>query len=89
MEIDIFGKDDCVKCEEAKKSITAVLSDGKLTDKVPLNYFDMESVDGMAEGAFNDVLKIPTVIIKHDGNKIRRWDGDVPASAEVVKLLKS
>ena len=89
MEISIFGKDDCVKCEETKKAITTVLSDGSLADKVPLNYFDMESVDGMAEGAFNDVLKIPTVIITKSGNKIRRWDGDVPATAEVVKLLES
>ncbi len=88
MEIDVYGKEDCVKCEEAKKTLTEVLSKGKLADKVPLNYFDMESVDGMAEGAFNDVLKIPTVIIKKSGDKIRRWDGDVPDTAEVAKLLK-
>lgn len=87
MEIDVYGKDDCVKCETAKETLATFLSDKKLTGKIPYRYFDMESVDGMAEGAFNDVLKIPTIIIKDSENNIVRWDGDVPEQDELKRLF--
>jgi len=89
MEINIYGKEDCAKCEEAKKTLTTVLTKKKLKKKVPFKYFDMDTVDGMAEGAFNDVLKIPTVIIKDSENNIVRWDGTVPETDEILKLFKS
>lgn len=87
MEINIFGKADCVKCETAKKRLKSLLSRKKLTKEIPLNYFDMESVDGMAEGAFYDVLEVPTIIINDKNEKLGRWDGNVPPTSEITKLL--
>ncbi len=87
MEIDIFGKSDCVKCETAKDTFTTFLSDRKLKDKISLRYYDMESVDGMAEGAFNDVMDIPTIIITKQKNRIARWDGNVPETGEIEAAL--
>lgn len=88
MQIDIFGKEDCGKCETAKEKIKTFLSERDLTDKISLRYFDMESVDGMAEGAFCDVLKIPTIIIKDNDKKVARWDGSVPEASEVESFLE-
>ncbi|MGR3318831.1 MAG: hypothetical protein ACUZ8O_10180 [Candidatus Anammoxibacter sp.] len=88
MEIDIFGKEDCGKCVDAKEKIDTFLSERDLKDKVQVRYFDMESVDGMAEGAFCDVLKIPTIIIKNKDKNVARWDGSVPETGEVESFLE-
>lgn len=88
MEIDIFGKEGCTKCETAKDRLKTFLSERSLTNKIQLSYFDMESVDGMAEGAFNDVLNIPTIIIKNRDKKVARWNGNVPETNEVELYLK-
>lgn len=89
MEIDIFGKADCVKCEAAKEMIKSLLSEGELTKKIKVRYYDMESMDGMAEGAFNDVLDIPTIIFKDKDKKIARWDGHAPTINEMRAYLGS
>ena len=88
MEIDVFGKQDCGKCETAKSRLKDLLLEKTLTDKIPLRYFDMETVDGMAEGAFNDVLNIPTIIIRNENKKIARWDGNVPETSEMESYLQ-
>ena len=49
----------------------------------------MSTVDGMAEGAFNDVLRVPTVIVEHDGRQIARYDGGVADSRELKARLES
>lgn len=87
MEIDIFGKADCVKCEAAKELIKSLLCKCKLTKKIKVRYYDMETMDGMAEGAFNDVLDIPTIIFKDQDKKIARWDGHAPGINEMRSYL--
>lgn len=87
MEIDIFGKEGCNKCETAKERFEEFLADKSLAKKVPLRYFDMETVDGIAEGAFNDVLDIPTIIIKDMDKRVVRWDGSVPEVGEMESTL--
>ena len=37
---------------------------------------DMDTVDGMAEGAFRDVADIPTTIVRDSGVDLARWDGE-------------
>ena len=39
-------------------------------------FFDMDTVDGMAEGAFRDVADIPTTIVRDSGVDLARWDGE-------------
>ena len=88
MEIDIFGKEDCGKCVTVKEKLETFLSERDLKDNIQLRYLDMESVDGMAEGAFHDVLKIPTIIIKDKDKKVARWDGSVPETGGVESFLE-
>ena len=47
---------------------------------VEVTFFDMDSVEGMAEGAFRDVYKVPTTIIEENGRDLVRWEGEVPDS---------
>jgi len=88
MQIEVFGKDDCIKCDEAKSVLNKLLEEKSLKDKVQFRYFDMESIDGMAEGAFNDVLKIPTILINDQDKNLARWDGNVPQASEISTYLQ-
>jgi hypothetical protein len=48
----------------------------------------MSTVEGMAEGAFNDVFRVPTVIIEGNGAQIARYDGGVEDSRELKARLE-
>lgn len=83
MQVSIFGKPGCAKCDTTKNKLSHFLARWGMLDKVSVQFFDMNTPDGMAEGAYHDVLNIPTVII-HDGEtSLARWDGEVPKSEEV------
>jgi hypothetical protein len=64
------------------KKFQTFLTLWNITDKVELSFYDMETVDGLAEGAFMSVSKVPTSIIEKDGQIVARWDGKVPVSEE-------
>lgn len=89
MRLEVFGKPECAKCRSSKEKLTHLLAKAGLTDTVPLVFFDVDSVEGMAEGAFNDVTdNLPTVILRCDsGEAMGRWEGKVPLSTEVLPLL--
>ena len=82
MKVKVFGKPGCEFCKTTMKKFEIFLSLWKITDKVELSFYDMETVDGLAEGAFLSVGKIPTSIIEKDGHVVARWDGKVPVSEE-------
>jgi glutaredoxin len=82
MKVKVFGKPGCEFCKTTMKKFKIFLELWKITDKVDLSFYDMETVDGLAEGAFLSVGKIPTSIIENDGRVVARWDGKVPVSEE-------
>ena len=82
MKVKVFGKPGCEFCKTTMKKFEIFLNLWKITDKVELAFFDMETVDGLAEGAFLAVSNIPTSIIELDGQVLARWDGKVPVSEE-------
>lgn len=89
MKIDVFGKKDCAICESTKRKLNHFLGKWDMADSVPMEWFDMETLDGRSEGALEDVLNIPTVILRDDENEIRRWDGEMPDSQELRDLLSA
>ena len=89
MKIEIFGKQDCARCETTKKKVTHYLQKWNMTDSVELAWIDLDTVDGRAEGAFQDVMNTPTVILKNDDDELHRWDGVVPDSNEMRSLLEA
>lgn len=88
MNIKIFGKDGCKFCKTTIEKFETFLKRWNIDkQKVSLDYYNMDSVDGLAEGAFYSVGKIPTTVIEKDGETLIRWDGKVPLSSEFKDLF--
>jgi hypothetical protein len=87
MKIKIFGKQNCAKCETTKNKINHYLKKNTGLLNVPLEFYDLDTIDGIAEGAYNDVLKIPTTIIEENENTLARWDGEVPKTEEFSSYI--
>lgn len=83
MEVKVFGKPGCEFCKTTMKKFETFFSRWNIDPSVAnLVFFDMETVDGLSEGAFYGVTKIPSTIIEKDGEVLRRWDGVVPLSEQ-------
>ncbi len=87
MEVHVFGKQDCGKCKSTQHKVQHLIRKFGLEGRVRLAFIDMDTVDGMAEGAFHDVHQIPTTIIRDDGRALARWDGEVPDSADLKRYF--
>lgn len=88
MKLKIFGKQNCAKCKSTKQKLEFFLDKWKL-ENVSLDFYDMDTIDGLSEGALHDVLKIPTVILELDGAVKARWEGEIPKSEEIKTYLGS
>ena len=82
MKIKVFGKQGCAKCETTKNKFDHFIKKNSHSDKVALEFHDLDTVDGMAEGAYHDVLKVPTTVIEKDDHVLARWEGEVPKSED-------
>jgi hypothetical protein len=88
MRLEVFGKINCAKCKSAKERLAHLLSKDGLAATASLQFFDLDTVEGMAEGAFSDVFQVPTVILRSDeGDVAARWDGKAPLTTEVQAVL--
>ena len=87
MKIKVFGKKNCAKCETTKNKISHYLEKhGNGSLSMSMEFYDLDTIDGMAEGAYNDVLKIPTTIIEKNEKILVRWDGEIPKTEDMIKL---
>lgn len=83
LEVKVFGKPGCEFCKTTMKKFETFFSRWQIDPaKVKLNFFDMETVDGLSEGAFYSVVKIPSTVIEKGSEVLARWDGQVPLSEE-------
>lgn len=89
MKIKIFGKKSCAICETTKNKFSHFLKKNNYEEGVALEFHDMDTVDGMAEGAYYDVLKIPTTVIEKKNRIIARWEGRVPKTEEFKEYIAS
>ncbi|MBL7140550.1 MAG: hypothetical protein ISS74_06535 [Planctomycetes bacterium] len=90
LKFEVFGKNGCAKCKSTKNKIAHVLLKTDRQADVAIDYFDLDSVGGMAEGAFNDVSEVPTTILRDDaGQALARWEGRLPPSVEMMAYLAS
>ncbi len=83
----IFGKKGCAKCTTTKNKVGHYINKWGLDGEVPVEFLDMDSVDGLTEGAFRDVWDIPTTIVEQDRAVVARWDGQVPKSGWLGESL--
>jgi len=90
MKFEIYGKSNCPKCKSAQDKLALLIGKAAVAQEVGLAYHDLETVEGMAEGAFNDVTDIPTTILRSDaGQPMARWEGKLPPTVEVKAFLGS
>jgi glutaredoxin len=87
MTIKVFGKPGCSVCKQAVEKIDYFLGKWDYRKQVPIAYYDMETVDGLAEGAFHEVYEIPTVVLMRANQEQDRWLKRPPLSKELKPLL--
>jgi len=87
MKIYVFGKVGCARCESTKRKVTHLLDKWGVGDRIGMDFVDMGTVEGLAEGSFYDVSQVPVTIITQGQDEVARWDGIVPASEELRARL--
>lgn len=87
MKIKIFGKKECAKCQATKNKIAHFIEKWNYNN-ITLDFLDMDTVEGMAEGAYYDILKVPTTVFERDDLTIARWEGEIPDSEDVKRHLE-
>ncbi len=81
--INLYGKKSCQLCEHTKRKLGFFLKKWGYEQRVQVEYWDLDTVDGLAEATFNDVLKTPATLVARDGNHVARWEGAIPDSNEL------
>lgn len=82
MRLEVFWKNDCPNCPKAKEI-------GKiLCHLIEVQYFDINSVDGLSEACMMNVMSTPTIILlDNDKNEIKSWRGLVPELDHIRKEI--
>jgi hypothetical protein len=83
--IKIFTKAECPRCPAAKEIGGVLQQEG-----LQVIFYDLETPDGLAEGAFYSVLSTPTIIIEDEEEKILAgWRGSVPTLQEIQGVIRA
>lgn len=80
MEIKLFGREMCHGCKVVKEEILSLIEQGD--SKVRFNYYDLDTVDGLAEGSFYEVQQVPTILILNNDKVLERFSGELPPDFE-------
>ena len=80
MKVKIFWQKNCPHCPEAKNL-------GKQLEKeAEVQYFDVDTFDGLAEASYYDITSTPSMVILDDeDNQIKIWRGKTPRLEEIRK----
>ncbi len=79
MRVKFFFKKDCPKCFIAKEVLKNLSS---------VESYDLDTFDGIAEGAFYQIFSTPSVlIVDEEGREIKSWRGEVPSPRELENLI--
>jgi hypothetical protein len=88
IKIIIFGKVTCDACKSVKEKFNFFLNHWGLSDKAEIQYIDLDTVDGLSQGAYNDALEFPTTILEKNGQELARWKKTVPTSQEFKQFFE-
>ena len=87
MKVRFFTKKTCPTCKVAKELLERFIHERKLSALVSVEHHDLDTVDGLAEGAYWDVMAVPTLIVERGRKVVARWDGQVPREADLERAL--
>jgi thiol-disulfide isomerase/thioredoxin len=83
MAVKIFWQDECPHCPKAKEIGEKLEKKG-----IKVEYFDIKSIDGLAEAAYFSVMSTPSLIITDDNNReIFGWRGQTPDIKDLEEHL--
>jgi len=82
MIVKIFWQGKCPKCSPAKEV-------GKELDEkgIAVEYHDIQSIDGMSEALYYNILASPSVVIADGDDEIASWRGSVPTVEEILGAI--
>ena len=83
MKLLLFGRETCEVCKSIKEKLQY------FSDKhtpIPIEYFDVDSVDGLAESAYLSVPDIPTVILMKENCLDNHCTNVMPVLADSGRL---
>jgi thiol-disulfide isomerase/thioredoxin len=82
IRVSVFGKKECDACKAAMEKVTYFSQKWGKADQTAIDFIDVETPDGLAEGAYKGVYDIPTVILEDGGEEVARWIKQVPVSKD-------
>jgi len=83
----IFGKQNCGECKKAKSRVGNCVSKWGLDSEISVIFMDMDTLEGLSEGAYRDVWEVPTTIVEQSSTTVARWDGKAPKSDSLRATL--
>ncbi len=80
--IKLFVKDGCYKCPSAKE-VGAILK----KEGIEVLYYDLDTVDGLAEASYYGILSTPTLIVEDKEERtLADFRGTVPSPQQVREI---
>ncbi|MDR0675703.1 MAG: hypothetical protein LBF97_01520 [Elusimicrobiota bacterium] len=86
-KIKIFGKEGCDACKNTKEKFNVFLNQWNKKDMAEVQFFDLNTIEGLTEASFLDATNAPTTIIEKNGEEIKRWIGEVPLSKDFKEIF--
>ncbi len=82
LKMKVFWQKDCPNCPMAKEI-------GKLMEEeVNVEYYDVETIDGLSEACLFNVMSTPSiVIVNHKNEAIESWKGKLPEIDNIRKEI--
>lgn len=87
IKVSVFGKQECDACKAAVDKVTYFSEKWGKADETRIDFIDMETPDGLAEGAYRDVYDVPTVILEDGEAEVARWVKEVPMSQDFKRYF--
>jgi thiol-disulfide isomerase/thioredoxin len=81
----VFGKKTCPHCPKARAKVEYFVKRWKVD--APIIYYDIDIPEGMAEGAWYDVVETPTVVLEEGENTLKRWVKFPPRFGELKPMF--
>jgi len=82
LKIKIFTQEGCPKCPAAKEL------GQKLAQEFLVEWYDVQTIEGLTEASYFQVLSTPTIILTDEDNQeLLAWRGEVPQEKELKKQI--
>lgn len=82
--VKVFIKNECSKCPAARDLGKKIEAAGFFVE-----YFNVDTAEGLSEAMMNQVMATPTIIIEDESETVTgSWRGIVPPEQEVIDALQ-